>query len=112
MTYMGKRTVTSACAASKFFAVLLCVSLLAYADGNTFTRVRYNGGSVPSKVDPKDWDNKLTVTPDAMHLGQVRGERGFLKGSLENVFVRSDDFAPRFERHDSFHFRRGRVACP
>jgi PEGA domain-containing protein len=68
MTYMGKRTVTSACAASKFFAVLLCVSLLAYADGNTFTRVRYNGGSVPSKVDPKDWDNKLTVTPDAITL--------------------------------------------
>jgi hypothetical protein len=68
MTYMGKRTVTSACAVSKFFAVLLCVSLLAYADGNTFTRVRYNGGSVPSKVDPKDWDNKLTVTPDAITL--------------------------------------------
>jgi len=68
MTYMGTRTVTSACAVSKFFAVLLCVSLLAYADGNTFTRVRYNGGSVPSKVDPKDWDNKLTVTPDAITL--------------------------------------------
>jgi len=68
MTYMGTRTVTSACAVSKFFAVLLCVSLLAHADGNTFTRVRYNGGSVPSKVDPKDWDNKLTVTPDAITL--------------------------------------------
>src|SRR5690349_1399104 len=49
-------------------AVILCCSILAYAEGNTFTRVRYNGGSVPSKVSPKDWDNKLTVTPDAITL--------------------------------------------
>jgi hypothetical protein len=68
MTSMGKRSLTSACAVTRFFAVLLCVSVLAYADGNSFTRVRYNGGSVPSKVDPKDWDNKLTVTPDAITL--------------------------------------------
>jgi len=49
-------------------AVILCCSILAYAEGNTFTRVRYNGGSVPSKVSPKDWDNTLTVTPDAITL--------------------------------------------
>ena len=49
-------------------AVILCCSLLAYADGNSFTRVRYNGGSVASKVDPKDWDNTLTVSPDAITL--------------------------------------------
>ena len=50
-------------------AALLCFALLAYADGgNTFTRVRYNGGSVASKVDPKDWGNKLTVTSDAITL--------------------------------------------
>lgn len=47
-------------------AILVCSAVLAYADGNTFTRVRYNGGSVASKVDPKDWNNKLTVTPDAI----------------------------------------------
>jgi hypothetical protein len=51
-----------------FLAVILCLSTLAYADGNVFTRVRYNGGSVPSKVDPKDWGNTLTVTPDAITL--------------------------------------------
>ena len=51
---------------TKCIALLLCATLLAYAEGNTFTRVRYNGGSVASKVDPKDWDNKLTVTPDAI----------------------------------------------
>jgi len=49
-------------------AVILCCSILAYAEGNTFTRVRYNGGSVPSKVSPTDWDNTLTVTPDAITL--------------------------------------------
>jgi len=54
---------------NKMLAALLCLTLLAYADGgNTFTRVRYNGGSVASKVDPKDWGNKLTVTSDAITL--------------------------------------------
>jgi hypothetical protein len=27
---------------------------LSYADGNAFTKVRYNGGSMASKLDPKD----------------------------------------------------------
>ncbi len=49
-------------------AVLLCCSVLSYAQGNTFNKVRYNGGSVSSKVDPKDWNNKLTVTSDSIKL--------------------------------------------
>lgn len=53
---------------TKLLALLLCATLLAYADGNVFTRVRYNGGSVASKVDPKEWGNKLTVTSDAITL--------------------------------------------
>ncbi len=52
----------------RLVAILLACSILTYAQGNTFTRVRYNGGSVPSKVSPKDWDNKLTVTPEAITL--------------------------------------------
>jgi hypothetical protein len=52
----------------QLLALSLCVSQLAYADGNTFNRVRYNGGSVNSKVDPKNWGNKLTVTPDLVTL--------------------------------------------
>ena len=48
----------------RLFVTFLALSSLAYADGNTFTKVRYNGGSVASKVDPKDWNNTLTVTPD------------------------------------------------
>ena len=54
--------------AKRFLAIFLACAVAAYAQGNTFTKVRYNGGSVPSKVDPKDWDNKLTVTSDAITL--------------------------------------------
>ena len=36
--------------------------------GNTFTKVRYNGGSLASNVDPKNWDNLLTVTSDMIVL--------------------------------------------
>ncbi len=52
----------------KLLAFVLCVSSVVYAQGNTFTKVRYNGGSVASHVDPKDWNNKLTVTSDAITL--------------------------------------------
>jgi hypothetical protein len=59
----------------QLLAVLLCGSLLASAQGgNSFTRVRYSGGSVASKVDPKDWNNKLTVTPDAITLDFKDGQ--------------------------------------
>jgi PEGA domain-containing protein len=53
---------------AQLLALSLCVSQLAFADGNTFNRVRYNGGSVNSKVDPKNWGNKLTVTSDLITL--------------------------------------------
>lgn len=53
----------------KLLAFVLCVSSFVYAaESNTFTKVRYNGGSVASHVDPKDWNNKLTVTSDAITL--------------------------------------------
>jgi hypothetical protein len=52
----------------RVLAFVLCCAILSYGQGNTFTKVRYNGGSVASKVNPKDWDNKLTVTPDAITL--------------------------------------------
>lgn len=52
----------------KVLAVILCCAIVSFGQGNTFNKVRYNGGSFPSKVNPKDWDNKLTVTPDAITL--------------------------------------------
>jgi hypothetical protein len=56
-------------------ALVLALSVFAYADGNTFTRVRYNGGTVATKVKPDDWDNKLTVTPDAITLALKDGQK-------------------------------------
>lgn len=35
-------------------------------EGNVFDKVRYNGGSISTKVKPDEWDNKLTVTSDAI----------------------------------------------
>jgi hypothetical protein len=52
--------------ARQLLAAILCCALLASAQGNTFTKVRYNGGSVSTSVKPDDWDNKLTVTSEAI----------------------------------------------
>jgi len=38
------------------------------AAGNKFTKVRYNGGSIPSNVNPKEWGNRLTISPDLIVL--------------------------------------------
>lgn len=56
-------------------AIFLCFASLTWAQGNTFDRVRYNGGSVPSKVDAKDWGNKLTVTSDTITLALKDGQK-------------------------------------
>ena len=55
--------------------VLLCYSVLSYAQGNSFDKVRYNGGSITSSVKPDDWDNKLTVTSDAIALALKDGQK-------------------------------------
>jgi len=47
----------------------------AWAQGNSFDRVRYNGGSMDSKVDPKDWHNQLTVTSDMITLALKDGKK-------------------------------------
>lgn len=44
-------------------ALVLCAALPAFSQGNTFDKIRYNGGTVETKVGPKDWGNRLTVTP-------------------------------------------------
>lgn len=49
---------------TKAIAALLALSTLAYAQGNTWNRVRYNGGTVHTSVSYKDWDNTLSVTSD------------------------------------------------
>jgi hypothetical protein len=59
----------------RIMALCLCFSLAAYGQGNTFDRVRYNGGSVDSKVDPKEWKNTLTITSDSITLSLKDGKK-------------------------------------
>lgn len=59
----------------KLLAFLLCGAIVAYAQGNSFKRVRYNGGSVPSKVKQDDWNNRLTVTAEAITLELNDGQK-------------------------------------
>jgi PEGA domain len=59
----------------KTVVLLLSASIVTWAQGNSFDKVRYNGGSVDSKVDPKDWNNHLTVTSDVITLALKDGKK-------------------------------------
>ena len=59
----------------RVIVVCLCLSLSVYGQGNSFDRVRYNGGSFDSKVDPKEWKNTLTVTSDFITLSLKDGKK-------------------------------------
>jgi hypothetical protein len=59
----------------RLLALLLCSAIVIWAQGNSFDRVRYNGGSVDSKVDPKDWNNHLTVTSNMITLALKDGKK-------------------------------------
>jgi hypothetical protein len=56
------------CAVRSIIAVILVFSSLAYAQNNRWDKVRYNGGTVETKVDPREWDNHLTITSDLIRL--------------------------------------------
>jgi hypothetical protein len=56
-TAMATRTVSA--------VILVCA--LVSAKGNDF-EVRYNGGSIETKVSPHDWGNELTITPETITL--------------------------------------------
>ncbi len=58
-----------------FLVCFLVSALVAQGQGNTFNKVRYNGGSVGSKVSPKDWGNHLTVTSDTITLVLKDGKK-------------------------------------
>lgn len=58
----------------RLFAVLLSVALLPAAQGNSWDKVRYNGGTLQTKVDPKDWGNHLTITSDLITLKLKDGQ--------------------------------------
>ena len=66
----------------KALALLLTLVTLAYAQGNSFNKVRYNGGTVSTKVDPKDWDNTLTITSDDILFKLKDGQQMEIKPHL------------------------------
>jgi len=46
----------------------LILALGAQAQGNSWNKLRYSGGTVEAKVNPFDWNTTLTVSPDAIVL--------------------------------------------
>ena len=42
--------------------------------GNTWSKVRYNGGTLQTKVKPDDWNNKLTVNSDLIEFDLKDGQ--------------------------------------
>jgi hypothetical protein len=52
---------------------VLCASAT-FAQGNTFNKIRYNGGTLQTKVKPDDWKNNLTVTSDEILLKLKDGQ--------------------------------------
>lgn len=56
--------------------VLLALATAVYASqGNSWNKVRYNGGTLQTKVSPKDWGNHLTVTSDSITLKLKDGQQ-------------------------------------
>src|SRR5436190_16988126 len=68
------------------------------AQGNAFKKVRYNGGSVPSKVNPKDWGNKLTVSPDVIVLETKGEKKGWDKFEIQPKSVTSLSYGQEAHR--------------
>jgi hypothetical protein len=54
-------------------AIFVC-SAFAFAQDNSWDKVRYNGGSLSTKVDPKEWDNHLSVSSDVINFQLKDGQ--------------------------------------
>jgi hypothetical protein len=50
------------------FTTLLASAALLRADGNSWNKLRYSGGTVQAKVNPFDWNTTLAVTGDSIVL--------------------------------------------
>jgi hypothetical protein len=55
-------------------SAVLILALAAFVPATTFDKIRYNGGTVATNVDPKDWDNHLTVESDRILLRLKDGQ--------------------------------------
>jgi hypothetical protein len=52
----------------RFFSCVLVLAAAAGAEGNSWNKLRYSGGTFEAKVNPFDWNTTLTVAPDAITL--------------------------------------------
>lgn len=53
--------------------LLVALPTATFAQGNAF-KVRYNGGTLTTKVKPDDWNNQLTVTADKIEIKLKDGQ--------------------------------------
>lgn len=44
--------------------ILLCLSVATNGQGNSFKDIRYQGGTVQTKIKPDEWGNRLTISSD------------------------------------------------
>ncbi len=60
--------------AHRVLILCLTAAVVAYGQGNSFRKIRYNGGTIQTKVSPKDWGNHLTVTSEEIRLELKDGQ--------------------------------------
>jgi len=58
----------------RVFVMMLGLSVLTYGQGNNFDKIRYNGGTVQTKVKPDDWGNRLAITSEEINLELKDGQ--------------------------------------
>ena len=76
--------------------------------GTTWTKVRYNGGPLKSSVDPKDWDNKFTVSSDVIRFVTKDGQVFEVKPSE----VTELSYGAEAHRHVAMFVTLGIVVAP
>jgi hypothetical protein len=57
------------------FVIMLVLSVGAYGQGNSFDKIRYNGGTVQTKVESDDWGNRLAITSEEIKLELKDGQQ-------------------------------------
>ncbi|MGH9769362.1 MAG: PEGA domain-containing protein [Blastocatellia bacterium] len=59
----------------RVFVMMLMLSVLTYGQGNTFDKIRYNGGTIQTKTKPDDWNNRLAITSEEIKLELKDGQK-------------------------------------
>ena len=58
----------------RVFVIMLVFSIFTYGQGNNFDKIRYNGGTIQTKIKPDDWGNRLTITSEEIKLELKDGQ--------------------------------------